>query len=259
MKLSLTVAIIFSLLGSLVVGPATVEVTNAQVTHFYGRGYSDADPYLNYCSFYITMYSPDKQTTHVNAMPLEFNITWTEYPNFLVPALYGYYAYSIDNGSFIEVVSSQSANDVFYQTSKNNFTINPSFSYLVDISNLEKGYHNIIINASLYNQNRSPPPIYPPDHFYFNITTAPFQFLVGEPMSTPTQQPTIEPISTPNITTTPTLTPFNPSTQQPTQAPNPVSDNTTTKDYIPIITVAAVALIIISVLGYFTKYTKKEL
>jgi hypothetical protein len=161
------------------------SLTNAQLTQSYGRGVYGANSDLNYCAFSITMYSPNDQTTYVNTMILKFNITWTTYPisHFpdVPPALNGYYAYSIDNGPFVEVISNQSANDVFYQRPKNNFTLNPSFSYLLDISNLEKGNHNIVINASLYQST-----IYPPDHLYFNMTTSPYKFLAGEPTATPT-------------------------------------------------------------------------
>jgi hypothetical protein len=168
------------------------SVTNAQITNSYGRGYYGADSDLNYCSFAITIYSPNDQTAYVNTMPLKFNITWTKYPRFpfpdVPPALNGYYAYSIDKGPFVEVMSNQSANDVFYQRLANNFTVNPSFSCSVDISHLEKGYHNIVINASLYHST-----IYPPDHLYFNMTTSPYKFLVGEPTATPTASPTATP------------------------------------------------------------------
>jgi hypothetical protein len=170
------------------------SVTNAQITHSYGRGVYGPTSYLNYCSFFITIYSPNDQTTYVNKMLLLFNITWTTYPRFpfpdVPPALNGYYAYSIDKGPFVEVMLNQSANDVFYHRPENNFTINPSFSYLVDISHLEKGYHNIVINASLYHS------LPPPHHFYFNMTTVPYKFLVGEPTATPTASPTATPTPT---------------------------------------------------------------
>jgi hypothetical protein len=168
------------------------------ITSFYGGGYGTPTSYVNYCSFYITICSPDDQTAYVNTMPLRFNITWTEYPRFpfsdIPPALNGYYAYSIDDDPFVQVTSNQSANDVFYQRPANNFTINPSFSYSVDISHLQKGYHKIAINTSLYHST-----VYPPDHLYFNMTTAPYTFLVEEPTTTPTQQPTREPSPSPTI------------------------------------------------------------
>ncbi|XES75985.1 MAG: hypothetical protein ACBZ72_07295 [Candidatus Bathyarchaeia archaeon] len=173
-------------------------MANAQVTHFYGRGYYGTNSSLNYCSFYITMNSPNDKTGYIDTLPLNFNITWTEYPRFpffdIPRALNGYYAYSIDDGPFVEVTPNQSATDVFYQRPENNFTINPSFSYSVNISHLEKGYHEITINASLYHST-----VYPPDHLFFNITTSPYTFIVEESTTTPTQQSAIEPNSSPTI------------------------------------------------------------
>jgi hypothetical protein len=51
----------------------------------------------------------------------------------------------------------------------------------VDISHLEKGYHEITLNASLYHST-----VYPPDHLFFNITTSPYTFIVEESTNTPT-------------------------------------------------------------------------
>ena len=192
------------------------SITNAQTTQFYGRGYYGPTSYLNYCSFYITIYSPNVQTTYVNTLPLKLNLTWTEYPNFPIPALYGYYAYSIDNGPFVEIMSNQSDNDVFYQTSKNNFTLNPSFSYLLDISHFEKGYHNIVINASLYNYNSYSAPSYPPSHFYFTVTTSPYIFSIGETKATPTPIPTPQP----TLSSSPTPTPLPTQEVTPTDTQN---------------------------------------
>ena len=232
------------------------SITNAQTTQFYGTGYYGPTSYLNYCSFFITIYSPNDQTTYVNTIPLKFNITWTEYPNFPIPALYGYYAFSIDDGPFVEITSNQSDTDVFYQTSKNNFTLNPSFSYLVDISHLEKGYHNIVINASLYNQNRSPPPIFPPDHLYFSMTTSPYIFSIGETTATPTPIAT----SQPPLTSSPTTTPF------PTQeATSTDTQNTSTEpsasipEFPPFLVVGLIMIpIIAGVLLYKKRQAKKQ-
>jgi hypothetical protein len=155
------------------------SVTNAQITQFYGGGYYGPTSYENYCAFYITMYSPVDETVYVDTMPLEFNITWAEYPKCpfpVAPPLNGYYAYSIDDGPFASVAATPSPSDLVYR----NLTINPTFSCSVDISNLEKGYHKLVINASLYFSNN-----YPPKHFHFNMTTSPYKFLVGETTATP--------------------------------------------------------------------------
>lgn len=162
-----------------------LPMANAQIIRSYEGGHFGTNSDLNYCAFTIAFYSPNDQTAYVDTIPLKFNITWTTYPTFpfpdVPPALNGYYAYSIDEGPFVEIMSNQSANDNFYHRPANDFIINPSFSYSVNISHLEKGYHNIVINASLYHST-----VYPPDHLYFNITTSPYTFLVGKPTATPT-------------------------------------------------------------------------
>ena len=195
------------------------SVVDAQVTRFYGRGYYGPNSDLNYCSFYITMRSPEDQTVYVDTLPLEFNLTWTEYPNFGIPGLYGDYAYSVDGGPFVGVTSTPSSTDVFYQTPKNNFTLNPTFSTSVDISQLENGTHTILIFASLFNQNVYPP-IYPPSHLFFNMTTSPYKFQVGEQTATtnsPTPSPPLNPLiagqqnaqaESPEATSTPAIPEF---------------------------------------------------
>jgi hypothetical protein len=189
----------------LVVAFLTPSMANAQITSSYGRGFYGEDSGLNYCSFDLTMYSPNSQTTYDNTMPLNFNIAWTTTPMTLGPLLLlnGYYAYSIDDGPFVRIAPTPSTSDHF-TSSPYTFLINPSFSYSVDIPNLEKGYHNIVINASLYFNNN-----YPPTHFFFNITTSPYIFLVGEPTVTPTASPTPTPtpISNYGPTSSPTPTP----------------------------------------------------
>ncbi len=262
--MKIVLVIVVFLLVSLVAMMQIVGITNAQTTYFYERGYFGTTSNLNYCSFYITIYSPNGQATYVNTMPLKFNITWTEYPNFPIPGLFGYYAYSIDNGPFIEIISNQSVNDIFYQTSKDNFTINPSFSYTIDISNLEKGYHNLIINASLYHG-------YPLTHFYFNITTSPCTFIVGEsnPESTPTITYTLSPSSTPSIV--PNTNSTSSPTQQPLLEPNQTASLTHfieighgSNDLISKIVTALVGIVaiiiavVLSIIAHFKKAKKQR-
>ncbi|MCL5876549.1 MAG: hypothetical protein M1540_01900 [Candidatus Bathyarchaeota archaeon] len=131
---------------------------------------------MNYCSFNLTITSPNNQTSYDKTLPLNFNLTWTNYPEFLLPMpLNGYYAYSIDGSPFVRIEPVPSPSDHIVGSSEVNFLVNPSFSNSVNISNLEEGYHNLVINASLYHYNN-----YPPTHFYFNITTSPYVFFVGE-------------------------------------------------------------------------------
>ncbi|MCW4003920.1 MAG: hypothetical protein NWE95_08425 [Candidatus Bathyarchaeota archaeon] len=162
-----------------------LPITNAQITSSFGRGYYGANSPVNYCSFNLTMNSPNNQTVYSKIMPLNFSIKWMQYPKFLLPIpLNGYYAYSIDNGPFVRLLPTPSASDSIVG-SKDNFLINPSFAYTVDISHLKPGYHDIVINASLYHHNN-----FPPEHFYFNITTYPYVFSVEEQTIPLTSSPT---------------------------------------------------------------------
>ena len=121
-------------------------------------------------------------------MLLNFNITWTHYPVFnfpIAPPLNGDYAYSIDNNPPVSIASNQSTSDLFYATPSNNFKINPSFSYLVNVSNLTNGYHKIVIKASLYSYSGD---------YYLNESSSPTLFLVQNPTPSPT--PESEPFPT---------------------------------------------------------------
>jgi hypothetical protein len=157
------------------------SIANAQTTSYYGGGYYGEDSGVNPAAFTLTVYSPNNQTVYANTMLLKFNITWTTYPKEdfdFAPPLSGDYAYSIDNNSFVSIASNQSASDLFYTFTKNNFTINPSFSYLVNVFNLANGYHKIVIKASLYYSSVS--------YSYFNRTSIPTLFLVQNPTPSPT-------------------------------------------------------------------------
>lgn len=201
--------VVFLVVVSIVSSLLLIRPVGAEITSFYGRGFYGPESGVNYCSFYITITSPNAQTTYTNTMPLNFNLTWIDFPKFPfsnAPSLYGYYAYSIDEGPFVEITSFQSVTDVYYETPNSYFKINPYFSHSVNISHLKQGYHNIVINASLYH-NAAPPA----GHFYFNITTSPIKFLVGESNSTsPTCTPTVTPSSTvePTVTSAPIASDF---------------------------------------------------
>ena len=151
------------------------SMTNAQITSSYGN-HSD----INTTAFTLTIYSPDNQT-YTSILPLNFSIDWTAYPVFELPSPpapipNGVYSYTIDNNPTVYVNSNQSSSDVFYA----NFTVNPSFSYLLNISNLTNGQHKIVITASLYGRG----------FFYFSASSSPIQFLVQNPTPTPTPTPT---------------------------------------------------------------------
>ncbi len=150
------------------------SITNAQTTSSYGR-----DSGINPAAFTLTMYNPNNQTVYTSTLLLNFNITWTTYPIFdftFAPPLSGDYAYSIDNNPLVSIASNQSASDLFYASPSNNFKINPSFSYLVNVSNLTNGYHKIVIKASLYSGA----------YLFFNESSLPTLFLVQNPTSSST-------------------------------------------------------------------------
>jgi hypothetical protein len=110
-------------------------------------------------------------------MPLDFNLQWVidrkpSYP------YSGFYSYSIDNGDTVSIESNQSANDQ-YARYQEDFKINPSFSYSINISSLTNGYHNIVITAYFYTGSNE----------IFNVASPPFQFLVDN--LTPSPSPTV--------------------------------------------------------------------
>jgi hypothetical protein len=147
-------------------------MTKAQTTSHYGR-----DSGVNPAAFTLTMYSPNNQTTCADSMLLKFNITWTTYPVIhpIEGPLNGEYAYSIDNNPPVSIALNQSASDLYYVTPSNNFTINPTFSYLLNVSNLTNGYHEIMLEVCLYVG----------DYLYFNESTSPTFFSVQNPTPTP--------------------------------------------------------------------------
>lgn len=147
-------------------------------TSHYGP-YSNVNP----ASFDLTIYSPDTQTVYADTMLLKFNITWIDFVDFpfpVGPPPKGDYAYSIDDGPRIAIESNQSASDQLYTLPAGNFTINPTFSNLVDISSLENGYHKIVIIVGLYRHS---------DYYYINQTSVPIMFLVQNPTPSPSPSP----------------------------------------------------------------------
>jgi hypothetical protein len=103
----------------------------------------------------------------------------------LVGQLRGFYSYRIDNNSPVSIESNQSSNDLY----GNNFKYNPSFSYLVNISELTNGQHTIVIYGSMNGDKVG-------TLYGFS---SPVEFLVQNPTPSPTPTPkTIVPI---NLTT----------------------------------------------------------
>jgi hypothetical protein len=151
-------------------------MTNAQITSSY-----DNNSHINPTAFTLKIYSPDNQTAY-SIMPLNFTVYWTKYPTFTfpippAPRIHAEYTYTIDNYPSISVTSNQSLSDMLKGDS--NFTINPTFSYLVNVSKLTNGYHEIVITASLYGD----------ENLFFNASSSPIQFLVQNSVPTRTTSP----------------------------------------------------------------------
>ena len=152
-------------------------------------------------AFTLTIYSPDNQT-YTSVMPLNFSIDWTEYPTFQLPIppapiLYAVYNYTIDNNPPVTVTSNQSSSDVLGYS---NFLVNPTFSYLVNVSNLTNGYHKIVITATLYG--------YIGGYLFFGASSSPVQFLVQNPTPSPTPTPTSTVSPTASPSPSPTIPEF---------------------------------------------------
>ena len=142
------------------------SMTNAQITSSYSNNL-----HINPTTFTLTIYSPENRTYN-STMPLNFTIDWTEYPTFTfpippAPKLNAVYTYTLDD-SPVFVSSNQSSSDVFGYS---NFKVNPSFSYLVNVSNLATGYHKIVIIASLFGD----------EDLFFSASSSPVIFLVQNP------------------------------------------------------------------------------
>jgi F0F1-type ATP synthase membrane subunit c/vacuolar-type H+-ATPase subunit K len=146
------------------------SMTNGQITSSYSN-----NTYINTTAFTLTIYSPDNQT-YKSTMPLNFTIEWTEYPDFAplpsppAPIMNGVYSYTIDNNPAVTVTSNQSSSDVL---DPRGFKVNPTFSYLVNVSNLANGYHKIVITASLSGLSGG--------SFSFTASSSPVLFLVQHP------------------------------------------------------------------------------
>jgi parallel beta-helix repeat protein len=126
------------------------SVANAE----FMRSYSSSDPNVNYTHFFLTVYSPDNNQTCKSTLLLNFSVEWTDYPRFAgfpsppAPVMKGLYSYTIDNNPAVTVTSNQSSTDQF---DPRGFKVNPTFSYLLDVSNLTNGYHKIAIKVGLTN------------------------------------------------------------------------------------------------------------
>ena len=156
------------------------SVANAK----FMRSYKSDDPHVNYTHFFLRVYSPDNNQTCESTMLLNFSVEWTDYPTFAgfpsppAPVMKGLYSYTIDNNTAVTVASNQSSADQF---DFRGFKVNPTFSYLLDVSNLTNGYHKITITVGLTPNNAD-------TARYINKDT-PIQFFVQNPTPTDSQIP----------------------------------------------------------------------
>jgi hypothetical protein len=209
MKFKIALVVVLLLITS---NLAIVECAYSQTTSHYGT-----DSGVNPTAFDLTIYSPDNQTVYTETMPLRFNITWTSFPSFPFstgPPLKADYAYRIDDGPLITIESKQSTSDQLHIHPAGNFTINPSFSDSLNVSSLENGYHKIVIIVGLYRHS---------DYYYINQSTTPTMFLVQNPTTSHTPEPTSATIPTifPTLSHSPipTNTPDSNITHSPTPSP----------------------------------------
>ena len=244
----------------LIVALLIPSLANAQITSHYGRKEG-----VNPAAFTLTIFSPNDQTAYADTMLLNFNITWTTFVSFpfpQAPQLKADYAYSIDDGPLIPIKANQSASDLFYGPPEGNFTINPYFSYLVNVSDLVNGYHKIALVVGLYRHS---------DYYYINQSCIPTTFLVQNSIPTPTQVPS--PIPSPSIEHTPpqttTITPSIAQSNSPTHFPtltpggmltqieNERIRNQMLMEFIyTLIAVIATIAVIVGIVAYF--YFKKR-
>jgi hypothetical protein len=167
----------------LVVVFVTPSITNAQngiVSRFY------VSPNIEGVHYNLTVYSPNNQTSYSKTIPIDINLQWVIDRKPTYPFT-GFVSYHIDDEAEIDIKSSQTANDQ-YASYQQDFKINPSFSYLANISGLENGYHNLVITGNLYLGSS----------LIFNEVSTPFQFLVDNSTPTPSPTSTATPYLPPN-------------------------------------------------------------
>lgn len=162
-------------------------ITNGQITSHYGAKTGDSGS--NLVGFDLTIYNPISKEVYSNKLPLNFKIDWIVgvYP-FFNWTFAGIYTYSIDSKSPVSIESNQSESDRIYPVNEGNFKYNPSFSYLLDISNLANGQHSIVLSAGFYYESQSGVL----EWQFLNETSSPIYFQVQNsmPASNPTPTPT---------------------------------------------------------------------
>jgi hypothetical protein len=154
--------------------------TNAQTTSHYGAKIGDSG--ANLIGFDLTINSPISQKVYTDSLPFDFQLHWSPVgvSTFFNWTFVGLYTYSIDHKTPVSIESNQSESDIYGNGS--NFKYNPSFTYLLDISDLTNGKHVFVISAGLYyNMSGQLSQLY-------NESSSPLQFLVQNPAPSPTSK-----------------------------------------------------------------------
>jgi len=142
-------------------------------------------------TYSLKLSSPNNQTMYSVTMPLNFSITWTaNLMAGIVGQVSGFYSYRIDSNSLVSIASNQSSNDLY---GFNNFKWNPSFSYLVNISELTNGQHTLVIYGSMHGDNVG----------QLYAFSSPVEFFVQNPTPSPMPTPkTSVPVSLTTVSIT---------------------------------------------------------
>jgi hypothetical protein len=194
----------------------TSPMTNGQTTSSYISPTGKMGTHYS-----LTVYSPNNETVYTDSMPLSFSIFWS-YDLLPINHIVGLYAYSIDNNSFVNIASNETANDRYAQAPDNPkfFKYNPSFAYSIDITNLTDGYHKIAVFGLFYFGSE----------LLLNQSSPPIEFSVHNSI----------PVQTPN----PTI----PS----------IPSHTTSAGEIPLQIIAVVLIVSAIVIGALIAYFKKD-
>jgi hypothetical protein len=140
------------------------------------------------------------------------------------------YAYSFDGNPFVNIVANKTSADC--PGHGYTFVYNPSFSYMIDVSNLTDGHHEIAIRA-----------IFDFGHTLLNDTSTSFNFNVKN------SNPHLNPPNT--LTPTPTAKPANASASA-DASPTPTST-------VPELPSAAISIAVLSAASILLTLGKRKL
>jgi hypothetical protein len=146
--------------------------------------------------YQLTMFSPNSQTVCDGVLPFQFMLYWT-YDLIPIFEHKTSYAYSIDGNPFIGMTANKTSMDA--PGHGYTFVYNPSFSYMIDVSNLTDGSHEIKVQST-----------FDFGHTQLNDTSTAFGFVVKNsnphmiPANTATPTPTETSVASPSADASPT-------------------------------------------------------